>query len=337
VDDWSSFDVFELERLAGKHTLQVLAFHLFETRLGALSHFKILPAHFANYFKAVEEGYNDPATVPYHNHIHAADVLANTFYFLTRPSVRSRLTELDLFVGCLAAAVHDYAHPGTNNAFAVATGHPLAMRYNDHAVLESMHVSEASLLMRRPHHDILAGMTSAQRKECRSTLIAAVLATDMTSHFKNLAELKAQIAANEKAAAAAAGGGGGGASVFSALGGGGIAPLAQRVMAVEVALHASDLGNPAKPLPLYIEWTRRINEEFWAQGDAEKARGLPISAMCDRSNPNVERSQLGFLDFIVAPLYDTYVQINPDIRQDVLSHIAHNRAHYAKLVAQLPK
>jgi len=43
----------------------------------------------------------------------------------------------------LAAAFHDYEHPGVNNPYLIATGDDMALKYNDISVLESHHVSAA--------------------------------------------------------------------------------------------------------------------------------------------------------------------------------------------------
>jgi hypothetical protein len=32
-------------------------------------------------------------------------------------------------------------------------------------------------------------------------------------------------------------------------------------------IHASDISNPIKPFEIYKQWTERIIEEFWLQGD----------------------------------------------------------------------
>jgi hypothetical protein len=108
VDEWD-FDLFALERLAGKRSLSVLAYHIFEHRLHAFTQFGVRPGFFANFIAAIEDGYKD---VPYHSHLHGADVLQNTYYFLSRPSQASKVTKLDVFAGCIAAAVHDFQHPG---------------------------------------------------------------------------------------------------------------------------------------------------------------------------------------------------------------------------------
>lgn len=57
-------------------------------------------------------------------------------------------------------------------------------------------------------------------------------------------------------------------------------------------VHCADLSNPAKPLPLYRQWTERIMAEFFQQGDRERESGLDISPMCDKHTASVEKSQV---------------------------------------------
>ena len=59
--------------------------------------------------------------------------------------------------------------------------------------------------------------------------------------------------------------------------------------------HCADLSNPTKAQPLYNQWVERIMEEFFRQGDQEKARGMDVSAMCDRQTATVEKSQVFIL------------------------------------------
>jgi cAMP-specific phosphodiesterase 4 len=57
-------------------------------------------------------------------------------------------------------------------------------------------------------------------------------------------------------------------------------------------LHCADLSNPTKPLKIYQNWTNRVMNEFFLQGDRELSEGLEISPMCDRSNASIEKSQV---------------------------------------------
>lgn len=58
-------------------------------------------------------------------------------------------------------------------------------------------------------------------------------------------------------------------------------------------VHCADLSNPTKPLDLYRQWTDRIMDEFFHQGDRERERGMEISPMCDKHTASVERTQVG--------------------------------------------
>jgi hypothetical protein len=58
--------------------------------------------------------------------------------------------------------------------------------------------------------------------------------------------------------------------------------------------------------------------------------------MMDRTKPNVERSQIGFIQFIVSPIYEAYAHINTDIQQTCLVEVEKNRQYFADLVAKLP-
>lgn len=57
-------------------------------------------------------------------------------------------------------------------------------------------------------------------------------------------------------------------------------------------VHCADLSNPTKPLDLYRQWTDRIMDEFFHQGDREREKGMEISPMCDKHTASVERTQV---------------------------------------------
>ena len=43
-------------------------------------------------------------------------------------------------------------------------------------------------------------------------------------------------------------------------------------------------------------------QEFCLQGDKEKSMGLEVSPMCDRDAISLCNMQMGFIEFVVAPL-----------------------------------
>lgn len=70
-------------------------------------------------------------------------------------------------------------------------------------------------------------------------------------------------------------------------------------------VHSSDVSNPAKELGVYTIWTKLVMQEFFNQGDLEKAENLPVSYLCDRATTDPAKAQVGFINFIVLPLFKT--------------------------------
>jgi hypothetical protein len=56
---------------------------------------------------------------------------------------------------------------------------------------------------------------------------------------------------------------------------------------LRIALHTSDVSNPARPKDFSLEWTNRVVAEFFQQGDKERDAGLPISTFYDRCRARV--------------------------------------------------
>ena len=69
-------------------------------------------------------------------------------------------------------------------------------------------------------------------------------------------------------------------------------------------------------------------QEFFAQGDAERELGLPISMNCDRKTVDVNKCQVGFISFIVAPIYKGIAKFVPAVEQQLLPVLDANLEHY---------
>lgn len=105
---------------------------------------------------------------------------------------------------------------------------------------------------------------------------------------------------------------------------------------LENLVHCADLSNPTKPLPLYKRWVALLMEEFFLQGDKERESGMDISPMCDRHNATIEKSQVGFIDYIVHPLWETWADlVHPDA-QDILDTLEENRDYYQSMIPPSP-
>ncbi|XP_036390934.1 cGMP-inhibited 3',5'-cyclic phosphodiesterase B-like [Megalops cyprinoides] len=330
INNWN-FQIFDLvERTGGKtgRILSYVTYTLFQDT-GLFEIFKIPVREFMAYFCALEDGYRD---IPYHNRVHATDVLHAVWYLTTRPipgfqqihnehvtgsdtdsdsgispgrvsyASSKSCSILDDSYGCLswnvpalelmalyvAAAMHDYDHPGRTNAFLVATNAPQAVLYNDRSVLENHHAAAAwNLYLSRPEFNFLASLEHVEFKRFRFLVIEAILATDLKKHFDFLAEFNSKVNdvnspgidwTNEN----------------------------DRLLVCQVCIKLADINGPAKERDLHLKWTEGIVNEFYEQGDEEASLGLPISPFMDRSSPQLAKLQESFITHIVGPLCNSY-------------------------------
>ncbi len=73
-----------------------------------------------------------------------------------------------------------------------------------------------------------------------------------------------------------------------------------------MVIKLADINGPCKAQDIHRQWTARIAEEFYEQGDEEARLGLPISPYMDRRAPALARLQESFINHLVAPLASAY-------------------------------
>nr|XP_048288480.1 cGMP-inhibited 3',5'-cyclic phosphodiesterase A [Myodes glareolus] len=328
LNTWN-FPIFDLVENIGRKCGRILSqvsYRLFED-MGLFEAFKIPVREFMNYFHALEIGYRD---IPYHNRIHATDVLHAVWYLTTQPipglpsvisdhgsasdsdsdsgfthghmgyvfskmyhvsddkygCLSGNIPALELMALYVAAAMHDYDHPGRTNAFLVATSAPQAVLYNDRSVLENHHAAAAwNLFMSRPEYNFLGNLDHVEFKHFRFLVIEAILATDLKKHFDFVAKFNAKVNddvgidwTNEN----------------------------DRLLVCQMCIKLADINGPAKCKELHLKWTEGIASEFYEQGDEEASLGLPISPFMDRSAPQLANLQESFISHIVGPLCHSY-------------------------------
>uniref|UniRef100_A0A452RQF8 Phosphodiesterase n=1 Tax=Ursus americanus TaxID=9643 RepID=A0A452RQF8_URSAM len=288
LNTWN-FPIFDLVEKIGRKCGRILSqvsYRLFED-MGLFEAFKIPVREFMNYFHALEIGYRE---IPYHNRIHATDVLHAVWYLTTQPipghstvmndhgsasdsdsdsgfthghmgyvfskmynvpddkygCLSGNIPALELMALYVAAAMHDYDHPGRTNAFLVATSAPQAVLYNDRSVLENHHAAAANHILPLPLKQVNDDV-----------------GIDWT---------------NEN----------------------------DRLLVCQMCIKLADINGPAKCKELHLQWTEGIVNEFYEQGDEEASLGLPISPFMDRSAPQLANLQESFISHIVGPLCNSY-------------------------------
>ena len=240
---------------------------------------------------------------PFHSFRHAVDVLlaASTLLRTVRrdhPEVLADPVEAGALL--VAALVHDTNHPGCMNSYLVATSHPLAAE-TPQSVLERHHTEVALALLDREPLDFLSALPADKRSRFITLVRDAVLATDVTTTMPAMKAFTATVSEGK-------------------------APETGALMAM--LIKAADISNPARSLKVYQRWIDGVVLEFFAQGDAEKARGLPISMNCDRQTVEVPKAQVGFITFLVGPLFEALHLYTPSL-SPIVKQLEANRAHFA--------
>ncbi|XP_052336047.1 cAMP-specific 3',5'-cyclic phosphodiesterase 4B-like isoform X1 [Oncorhynchus keta] len=316
LNKWG-LNIFTVSEYSEHRPLTCIMYAIFQER-DLLKTFKIPTETFVAYMMTLEDHYH--GDVAYHNSLHAADVAQSTHILLSTPALDAVFSDLEILAAIFAAAIHDVDHPGVSNQFLINTNSELALMYNDESVLENHHLAVGFKLLQGDNCDIFQNLSKKQRQSLRKMVIDMVLATDMSKHMSLLADLKTMVETKKVTSS-------------------GVLLLdnyTDRIQVLRNMVHCADLSNPTKSLELYRQWTERIMEEFFHQGDRERERGMEISPMCDKHTASVEKSQVGFIDYIVHPLWETWADlVHPDA-QDILDTLEDNRNWYQSMIPQSP-
>ncbi|XP_053983963.1 cAMP-specific 3',5'-cyclic phosphodiesterase isoform X5 [Hylaeus volcanicus] len=316
IDKWG-IDIFRIGELSSNRPLTCVAYTVFQRR-DLLKSLGIPPKTFVTFMMTLEDHYVKDN--PFHNSLHAADVTQSTHALLNTPALESVFTPLEITAALFAATIHDVDHPGLTNQFLINSSSELALMYNDESVLENHHLAVAFKLLQNEGCDIYVSITTKQRRTLRKMVIDMVLSTDMSKHMSLLADLKTMVETKKVA----------GSGVLL------LDNYTDRIQVLENLVHCADLSNPTKPLPLYRRWVSLLMEEFFLQGDRERELNMDISPMCDRHNATIEKSQVGFIDYIVHPLWETWADlVHPDA-QEILDTLEDNRSSYLSMIPPSP-
>lgn len=261
---------------------------------------------------------------PYHNVLHAVDVMHAVWRCGELMPWGQVYQSHEQYALIVAALSHDIGHFGLTNVFLVDMRDELALCYNDKSPLENMHCSKLFLILSAERTNVLSHLAPQDLKDVRKMIIEAILHTDPVNHGAMVNDLTALLTSNEEVIAAQ--------------------PLDQlskevaelfsanqnKILIARTMLHGADLSNPAKPWNVTFAWAQAVVSEFFAQGDQEKALGLPVGMLNDRTTVSLPNSQLGFIQFMVAPFVAAYVKIFRNW-QELASMLSFNVGEWGRL------
>ncbi len=215
------------------------------------------------------------------------------------------MQEIDILSLLLSALCHDFKHNGFNNNFHVNAKSMIAVSYNDASVLENYHVAETFKVLMHDENNLLCKLKPEEWRLVRKRMIDCILSTDMANHAKHLNTLKAKLETFDIK---------NGKNVERMIFSDNVARTYENQQIVlGMLVHTADVSNPAKPQTVYKKWVDSVFVEFFNQGDLEKSKSLPVSLLCDRLTTNVNKAQIGFINFVVVPTFEVLMHIAPEI------------------------
>ncbi|KAK3097852.1 hypothetical protein FSP39_013823 [Pinctada imbricata] len=315
------FNIIELEVATNKRPLVYLGLKTM-ARFGVCEFLQTDELTLMNWLALIEANYH--AVNPYHNSTHAADVLQASAYFLKCERNKMVLDHADQVACLIAAVIHDVDHPGRSNAFLINERNPLAVLYNDTAVLENHHAALGfQLSWKDDKVSIFKNLNRDEYSSLRENIIDMVLATEMKQHFEHLNKFVNSVNKStlkmEDTSSMSGNGSPDSMSIMTQLCTPEIRKLIKRML-----IKCADVSNPCRQLDLCKIWAIRIAEEYFQQTDDEKQRGLPVvMAVFDRKTCSIPNSQTRFIDVFINDMFDAW-----DYYCDISELITHLQNNY---------
>lgn len=310
VGTWN-FDIFLLDRLTNGNSLVTLMCHLFNV-YGLIHHFQLDMVKLHRFLGMVQEDYHSHN--PYHNAVHAADVTQAMYCYLKEPKLAEQLSPLDVFLGLMAAAAHDVDHPGVNQPFLIKTRHHLASLYQNTSVLESHHWRSTVGMLRES--GLMSHLPADVTQDMEQQLGSLILATDISRQNEFLTTFREHLDNQDL----------------------NLEHAEHRHFMLQIALKCADICNPCRVWGLSRQWSERVCEEFYRQGDLERKFDLEISPLCNQQSDSVPAIQIGFISYIVEPLFEEWQRFTEPslLTQSMMGHLHKNKARWGRLRHSAP-
>ncbi len=251
---------------------------------------------------------------PYHNIIHACDVLQTCYIIISKGNLLSKkiFNTLDISSLLIASIIHDINHPGLSNAYQKNKKTEIGLLYNE-SPLENMHINKGIEILESDEYNIFENLNLNDYEIIKKRIIKGILMTDGSKHNQVMKEMENSI---EKI------------KIFSNQNETKLINRFNEVFYNKIInqneifniqqnlynfiLHSSDISNPSKVFEIYSKWTDYVTTEFFNEGDLEKLENLPVNFLCDRETTNIPKSQISFINYIVLPDFKLLSTIIPE-------------------------
>jgi hypothetical protein len=302
----TEFNIFEEFLRYGNSAFAVIATNIL-LRYSFVQAFHFNLPNLMSFIRTVQSFYRSDN--PFHNALHAADVMQTTHLYLCQRDVKENFSDMELFSLLFAAMVIDLGHLGVNNQFLVKTRHPISTLFSDNSPLEAMHAALAFCILEDPDCNFLSVSTVWDRdtdSDFRYLATNFIFNSDHLRHTELLENVK---------------------SILSR----GKITDEHILELLSAILHAADMSYLSKPRHIFLEWSFRMLAENSRQGEAEvefarkyvqehgdvevdpTARWLQISTICDKNKSIGTEIIHQMMELVVVPFLTIIRSVLPSV------------------------
>jgi len=246
---------------------------------------------------------------PFHNFRHCFCVTQMMYVFIHQCQLKDKFSLSELAALITACICHDLDHPGLNNTYQINARTELAVRYKDESPLENHHWAVTHSILNQRECDIFLNLSPTEREAVHKDIALLILATDMSKHERILKEFKEKKCSNWDTAE-------------------------DKGCLKMILIKACDVSNEIRPPEISEPWVEKLLEEYFQQSEIEKRNGLPLAPFMDRERVTKSSSQIGFIRFVLLPLYEAINQVLPQMETLALGNLNIALGYYEDLKAK---
>jgi len=170
--------------------------------------------------------------------------------------------------------------------------------------LENHHCAVCFEILAEPETNIFANVDPETFKEIRQRIIDLILSTDMARHGEIVKTF---------------------GEIVDKFDWGDISHIKQLQT---IMIKCCDISNEVRPFSVAEPWLECLLEEYFTQSDREKNEGLPVAPFMDRAKVTKPTAQIGFIKYVLIPLYETISKLFPPIEQSMLQPLKEAYSYY---------
>ncbi|XP_049817305.1 dual 3',5'-cyclic-AMP and -GMP phosphodiesterase 11 isoform X2 [Aethina tumida] len=248
--------------------------------------------------------------VTYHNWRHAFNVAQMMFSILTVTQWWKIFGESECLALMIACLCHDLDHRGTNNSFQIKASSPLAQLYST-STMEHHHFDQCIMILNSPGNELLSNISPEEYSRIIRVLEEAILSTDLAVYFRKR-----------------------GAFFNVVRDGPNWAQDDHRDLLRAMLMTVCDLAAITKPWEVEKRVAELVSSEFFEQGDMEreKLNIVPIDIMNREKEDQLPLMQVGFIDSICLPIYESFSSLSPQL-EPLVEGVRENRKKWLEVAA----